>query len=197
MPLTINTITPKELDRLAKSGQELDLLDVRTPAEFEEVHVASARNVPLDRLDPESFMSGRNGSCCDPLYVICRSGKRAESACQKLIAAGYENVINVEGGTLACVAAELTVVRGERKVISLERQFRISAGLLVLIGALLGIFLDPMYSILSAIIGAGLVFAGVTDTCPMGMVLARMPWNQVNGECPKCTATHCQSESSS
>jgi len=86
-------------------------------------------------------------------------------------------------GSLACVEAGLPVVRG-RKAVSLERQVRIAAGLLVLLGAILGWVVDPAFVGLSAFVGAGLVFAGITDTCGMGIVLARMPWNQCRDEKP-------------
>ena len=79
-------------------------------------------------------MQARNGSQDEPLYVICRSGSRGRQACEKFLAAGFTNVVNVEGGTLACVEAGLPVVRG-KKAISLERQVRIAAGSLVLLGA--------------------------------------------------------------
>jgi Protein of unknown function (DUF2892) len=88
-------------------------------------------------------------------------------------------VVNVEGGMLACIEAGLQVVRG-KKAISLERQVRIAAGLLVVLGSLLGWFVHPAFIGLSAFVGAGLLFAGITDTCGMGMLLARMPWNQVS-----------------
>ena len=91
----------------------------------------------------------------------------------------------MEGGTLACVEAGLPVVRG-RKAISLERQVRIAAGLLVLLGALLGWLVHPAFVGLSAFVGAGLVFAGVTDTCGMGLLLARMPWNRVKEPAATC-----------
>ena len=90
--------------------------------------------------------------------------------------AGFSNVVNIEGGTMACVEAGLPVVRG-KKAISLERQVRIAAGSLVLLGAALS-FVHPAFIGLSAFVGAGLVFAGITDTCGMGLILARMPWNQ-------------------
>jgi rhodanese-related sulfurtransferase len=150
---------------------------VRTPIEFREVHVEVARNVPLDQLDVAALMQTRNGSANEPLYLICRSGGRGQQACEKFLKAGFLNVINVEGGTMACVEAGLPVLRG-KKSISLERQVRIAAGSLVLLGALLGWFVHPAFIGLSAFVGAGLIFAGVTDTCGMGMILARMPWNQ-------------------
>ena len=79
---------------------------------------------------------------------------------------------------MACVVAGVPFVRG-KKAVSLERQVRIAAGTLVLAGAVLGWFVDSAFIGLSAFVGAGLLFAGVTDTCGMGMVLARMPWNRI------------------
>ena len=98
----------------------------------------------------------------------------------KLEAAGFTNVVNVEGGTSAWHEAGLPVVEG-KKVISLERQVRIVAGSLVVIGAVVGQFVHPLGYGLSALIGAGLVYAGVTDTCGMGMMIAKMPWNRALG----------------
>src|SRR5262245_22768228 len=125
------TISPRELAELRASGKKIELLDVRTPVEFREVHVDFARNVPLDRLDVRTLGAERNGSADLALYVICRSGSRGKHACERLSAAGL-NVVNVEGGTLAWEAAGLAVVRG-KKAISLERQVRMVAGFLVLV----------------------------------------------------------------
>ena len=172
--------SPRARDALQATDQHIELLDVRTPVEFREVHVGFARNLPLDRLDPAAFNAERNGAGDKPLYVICRSGSRGNQACEKLAAAGIE-VVNVEGGTQAWIAANLPVVRGQ-KAISLERQVRITAGSLVFVGAVLALTVHPYFAALPAFIGAGLVFAGITDTCGMGMLLARMPWNQVSEE---------------
>lgn len=179
--MSVQTTTPQELDRLRTAGKAVELLDVRTPVEYREVHAALARNVPLDRLDPAALMKARDGSKDEPLYLICRSGSRGRQACEKFLAAGYANVVNVEGGTLAWAEAGLPVVRGE-KAIALERQVRIAAGSLVLLGVGLGL-LHPALLGLAALVGAGLVFAGVTDTCGMGLMLARLPWNRL-GETP-------------
>jgi rhodanese-related sulfurtransferase len=175
--MNISTISPAALAELRKTKGNIDLIDVRTPVEFREVHVEFARNVPLDQLDPAALMQARNGSGIEPLYFVCRSGSRGQQACQRLLKAGYANVVNVEGGTLACEQAGLPVVRGP-KAISLERQVRIAAGLLVLLGSLLGWLVHPVFFALAAFVGGGLVFAGITDTCGMGLLLARMPWNQ-------------------
>jgi rhodanese-related sulfurtransferase len=188
--MTITTISPKQLHDVVQSGTPVELIDVRTPVEFREVHVTCARNVPLDQLDAQTLAAGRDGSG-QPLYVICRSGNRAQQACEKFLAAGFTNVVNVEGGTQAWDQAGLPVVRG-RKAISLERQVRIAAGSLVLIGSVLGAFVSPYWIALAAFVGAGLVFAGITDTCGMGLMLARMPWNQVpKSPAPPATGSTC------
>ena len=179
--MSTQTITPKQLHDLCQRGETIDLIDVRTPVEFREVHAEHARNIPLDVFDPQEVMSNRNGASGKPLYVICRSGSRAAKACEKLIACGHENIINVEGGTQAWEAAGLPVGRG-KKAMSLERQVRIAAGFLVLLGVVLGFTVHPVFFGLSGFVGAGLMFAGITDTCAMGMLIAKMPWNQVT-EC--------------
>ena len=181
--MTVATVTPARLQELRTAGKSIDLIDVRTPVEYREVHLEFARNVPLDRLDPAALAGDRRPG--EPLYVICKSGGRGRQACEKLAAAGCPDVVNVEGGTQACVEAGLPVVRG-KKAVSLERQVRIAAGLLVLLGAALGWFVHPAFVGLSAFVGAGLVFAGVTDTCGMGMLLARMPWNRIGSPGSAC-----------
>lgn len=185
----MNTISPNQLHELHEEGRPINLFDVRTPAEFREVHAAYAKNAPLESLDPAALVQRCNGTADHPIYVICRSGNRSSKACQALQSAGVDRVVNVEGGTAAWEQAGLPVVRGKR-TISLERQVRIAAGTLVLVGSLLGYFVHPYFIGLSAFVGAGLAFAGITDTCGMGMMLARMPWNQVaaGGDSPNDTA---------
>lgn len=183
----ITVIAPEQLKQVGERGEGVELIDVRTPAEFREAHVSFARNVPLDRLDPEALRAELGEKCANPLYLICRSGARGKQACEKLAAAGMTNVVNVEGGTVACEAAGLPLVRG-KKAISLERQVRIAAGALVLLGAVLGLLVHPYWVVLSAFVGAGLLFSGITDTCGMAMCLARMPWNQVRESCSASAA---------
>lgn len=173
----VQTITPSELNTKSQQGS-VELIDVRTPAEFNEVHATIARNIPLDRLDPAQLKQSRNGSSDKPLYVICKSGGRSSKAYSQLSAAGFPNVVNVDGGTDAWVAASLPVVRGAKKAVSLDRQMRIVAGSLVIIGVILGFSVHQYFFGLSAFVGAGLVMAGVTNICPMINMLAKMPWNQ-------------------
>jgi rhodanese-related sulfurtransferase len=172
----MSSITPHELTQLRERGEKIDLVDVRTPMEFQQVHVDFARNVPLDQLSSSHVAHDHK------VYVICRSGSRGRQALERLAAEGVQ-AVNVEGGTSAWEAAGLPVTRGATKVISLERQVRIAAGLMVVAGVFLGWLVHPGFYALSAFVGAGLVFAGVTDTCGMGLLLARMPWNQVSTTC--------------
>ena len=177
--MSVNSITPQRLHELITKGEPTELIDVRTPVEFREVHVTIARNTPLTELDAKKIATTRNAE--SSLYVICKSGSRGRQACEQLIAAGYPTVINVDGGTQAWDAAGLPVIRG-KKAISLERQVRIAAGSMVLTGAVLSHLVHPWWIGLSGFVGAGLIFAGITDTCGMGLLLARMPWNNI-GSC--------------
>ncbi len=176
--MSVATISPAQLSQQRKAGQKIDLIDVRTPVEFREVHIDGARNIPLDTLDPSAIMNAGNGLAGETLYFICQAGGRSQKACEKFQQAGFANVVSVEGGTKACENVGLPLVRGQ-KAMSLERQVRITAGSIVLVGVILGFLVHPAFFGLSGFIGAGLVFAGITDTCGMGMMLSKMPWNQV------------------
>jgi rhodanese-related sulfurtransferase len=175
--MTVMTVSPQRLAELSDQGP-VDVIDVRTPVEFREVHAKLARNVPLDALDPHQLMAERNGTADQPLYIICRSGQRSSQACRKFLDAGFTNVVSVKGGTTAWEQAGLPTTHG-KKAVSLERQVRIAAGALILLGALLSL-VHPYFVGVCAFVGAGLVFAGITDTCGMALMLARMPWNQVS-----------------
>ena len=173
MSTTIEAISPGALAELNKN-KPVRLIDVRMPMEFEAVHAKGATNIPLDRFDPAEVLSGAD----DTIYVICRAGSRGQKACAKLIAANPSvRVVNVDGGTLAWEAAGLPVVRG-RKRMSLERQVRIAAGSLIILSFALAIVVHPGLLGIAALIGAGLVFAGMTDWCGMGLLLGKMPWNR-------------------
>jgi len=179
----ISRITAREAKE--KRGEAL-LLDVRTPAEFEETHIPGAILRPLSDLDAEEVRRLAEGkSAC---ILVCRSGMRATEAAKKLLRSEMENLCVLDGGVMGWEAAGYEVARG-RKTISLERQVRIAAGTFVLTGVLLGTFVNPLWLILSGFVGAGLIFAGITDTCGMGMLLARMPWNSRSGASCSCKQT--------
>ena len=178
----MTTITPRELHERLQKGERCRLLDVRTPAEHAELHVPHVEPIPLDRLDAAQLEQANGFAKDQPIYIFCRTGERAKQAAAKLEKNGYSQCQVVAGGTLAWAEAGLPVDRGSSKIISLERQVRIAAGALVLTGALLALFVHPAFLWLSALIGAGLVFAGITGWCGMGMLLAKLPWNQRGGE---------------
>ena len=94
-------IDPKRLYELHESGKPIELIDVRTPAEYRSLHATIARLVPLDELNPKTFMETRQGAKDAPIYVICRSGTRGEKSREKFFAAGFADVVNVTRGTLA------------------------------------------------------------------------------------------------
>ena len=172
------TISPTELQQKLAAQPDITLIDVRTPVEYAEVHVAQAVNLPLDKFDPGRLLDSGKLKLGKPAYLLCRSGQRAAKAAARLIADGFNDAVVVEGGTLGWIDAGLPVERGKAKVISLERQVRIVAGSIVLTGVLLAHFVNPAFIWLSGFVGAGLIFAGVTDWCGMGLLLARAPWNQ-------------------
>ena len=170
----MKTISPSELEKLLTIQPSSPVIDVRTPMEFAEVHVPQAQNIPLDELKPGSLPLPKD----QPLYLLCRTGQRATKAAEKFASQGFSQAIVIEGGTLAWIEANLPVTRSAVKVISLERQVRIAAGALVLLGVLLGWFVHRAFFGLPAFVGAGLMFAGITDFCGMGLLLAKMPWNK-------------------
>lgn len=175
--MSVWTISPEEAKACIERGECAVLLDVRTPAEHGAVHARGAKNVPLDKLDPAQCSALCNEYKDAKLFVICKSGQRALIASDRLVKAGLSNVVVVEGGTDAWVNADLPVVRG-KAAMDLERQVRIAAGSLVTLGVLLSFAVHPNFIFLSLFVGCGLIFAGVTNTCAMGMLLSKMPWNR-------------------
>ena len=176
MPPTIPPLlAPSELDRLRVEQPAVRLLDVRTPAEFEAEHVAGAYNVPLDTL-AEHGAEIRAG-VADPVVLVCRSGQRARKAEEALRAAGMTRLHVLDGGMAAWNAAGLPVRRGTPRM-SLERQVRIAAGGLAATGGFLALLVDPLFALLPAAIGSGLAISGITDSCLLAMLLARLPHNR-------------------
>jgi rhodanese-related sulfurtransferase len=173
----MKTIAPSELQSQLTTRADLPVLDVRSPAEFSAVHVPQARNVPLDTLDPQALFAAGLLTKGQPFYILCQAGGRATRAAEQFAKHGFDEAVVVEGGTAAWIDAKLPVTRGAG-VISIERQVRIGAGSFVLAGVLLSYFVHPYFIGLSAFVGAGLIFAGVTDWCGMGLLLAKAPWNQ-------------------
>ena len=165
----MKTVSIEGLSKLAGEGAKI--IDVRTAAEFRAVHISGSENVPLDKIAEESFSS-------EEFYLICKSGARAKKAAGILGARGFQNFILVtDGGVDQCDESQFDLSKGETGI-SLERQVRIAAGLIVLTGSLLTLLVHPHFIAVPLFVGVGLTFAGITDFCGMGLLLARMPWNK-------------------
>jgi rhodanese-related sulfurtransferase len=152
---------------------DVPLLDVRSPAEFETVHIPGSVNIPLDQLDEHLTALADRGR---PLVLVCRSGARATQAQAKLAGVGCVNAAVLDGGVVAWEQAGAPVTRGAQKW-DLERQVRLVAGGLVLAFVLASIVVPPLRFVAGAV-GAGLVFAALTNTCAMGNLLSKLPYNR-------------------
>jgi rhodanese-related sulfurtransferase len=151
-------------------------IDVREYPEFASGHIADSVLVPLGTL----VHTSRAWDKADRLTFVCKSGRRAEQARQWLEAEGFSSLAVLDGGIDAWRADGKPLKIAERKPWAIERQVRIMAGTLVLLTLALGFFLTPWVFLATAVVGAGLVFAGISDTCMMGSLLAKLPWNRPN-----------------
>jgi len=168
------TITSADLRSQLDSGAPPRLLDVRTPGEFETVHIAGAYNVPLDLL--REHRDEIRSHLDDQVVLVCRSGQRATQAEETLRKAGLANVHILDGGMNAWEANGFAVNRGAQRW-DIERQVRLAAGLIVAISILVSIVVPGMQWV-AFVMGAGLAIAALTNTCAMGMMLAKLPYNR-------------------
>jgi len=165
------------LNVMAEASTGALLLDVRSPAEFRSGRVQGAVNLPLESVNATTVHALLQGREQATLLLLCASGGRARTAAQRLASSGLKTLV-VQGGTNSCAQVGLPMDKDAGGMISVERQVRIAAGLMVATGVVLGTWVHPSFYGLSGFIGAGLVFAGVTDWCGMGLLLARAPWNK-------------------
>lgn len=178
---TVASISPRDFQRLRDAGEEPRLVDVRTPDEFRAGHIPGARSMPLDALEPERLSAPPGLGTDRTLYLTCHSGQRARQAAERLRTAGLRRVALIEGGTEAWQQAGLPLVRPARPpALSLEQQVNITLGSLIMLKVAFGFTLHELFFVAAALIGAGLVFAGVTRWCGMARLLARMPWNRAS-----------------
>lgn len=171
--------TPRAVHRKMADGENVDLIDVRSPAEYADYHVPGAVSLPLDQIDAARVSARFSDSAgtVTPLYLICASGRRAEQAARKLQSQGLTRVALVDGGTQAWAAHRLPLQRRSR-LPSLERQTQIAVGALILLMVAKGSLLHPVFYALVGLLGAGLIWSGLTARCGLAALLARMPWNQ-------------------
>ena len=168
-----NFIPPTTAKRNIETGSST-LLDVRTDVEFAEQNVPDSKHIALDRLAGEC--EGLDVDC--HYSLLCLGGKRAEQAANILSEKGFKNLDVIEGGITAWESAGLPVRKSSRKTLPLMRQVQLTIGVLALIGSLLAIFVNPLFAILPAFLGAGLSLAGSTGWCGLAIVLSKMPWNR-------------------
>lgn len=165
------TVSAHELFVLRNSGP-LDIIDVRSESEYATAHIPGAKCIPLEQLNLRRADLGEGD-----VVLVCETGMRASMAHRQLVPRNGRTLL-LEGGTRAWRSAGLPVVTPLRTGWSLERQVRLCTGLLILAGAGLTLLISPVWVLLPAFIGAGLTFAGATNVCMLGRLLARMKWNQ-------------------
>lgn len=201
--MSVQTIDPAALAGVAPGSI---ILDVRTRMEHDACRLcAPHEHVPLDQLDAPQFLQQHGCGLDRPLYLLCRGGTRARQAAEKFVAAGCQNVFVVTGGLEACRglgqaveghAASGSMSSGNaatRGPITLERQVRIAAGAIIVLGAWLALTWSAGFAIIPLLVGGGLIFAGITDRCGLALVLTKAPWNQ---PCAKARTNCCMTSHS-
>ncbi len=168
--MSLTPIKPADAKRLIETGAVL--LDVREADEHARERIPGSQHTALSGL-------GRVDCGEVPAVIFhCRSGARTAAAGARLAAAAPTRAYVLEGGLDAWKKAGLPVTRDDSQPLELQRQVQIATGSLVLIGIILGAYLDPRFYALPALIGAGLVFAGISGFCGMARLLRQMPWNR-------------------
>lgn len=170
----MKNVTPKELNKLLHDEDKDEMLiDVRSEGEFKGGHINEAKNVPLESIAEAAEKLKGIGT----VYVNCGSGVRSCQATEKLEKCGV-NVVNVKGGLSAWLRDGFGVTREGKKVLPITRQVMIGAGSLVVVGVLLGYFVNQSWILLAGFVGVGMLSAGITGFCGMQKVLSLMPWNK-------------------
>jgi len=173
----VKTISLENFKALSATSTPF-VIDVRTRMEFEGVHLEGVVLFPLQELNAESIieaqvMAGRVG---EPVYILCKAGKRAMIAAHQLSKSFQGDLVVVEGGTDACVAADMPIRVGKGGI-SLERQVFMASGILVLLGVMLGAMVAPGFYYIAVFIGFVHLLAGLADVCLIRIVLSKMAWN--------------------
>ncbi|MCO4254764.1 rhodanese-like domain-containing protein [Pseudarthrobacter cellobiosi] len=175
----ITALAPEALRSWVAEHQDLVVIDVRSAAEFESMHIRGSYNVPLPLLSEHTDeLAARLGA---RVVLVCQSGARAEQARQRLTKSGIDTAYVLTGGVPGFAASGGDVVKGKDRW-DLERQVRLAAGSLVVLGLAGGKFVSPKIRTLAGVIGAGLTFSAATNTCAMGQAISAMPWNRAAKE---------------
>lgn len=171
----MKTINSEELRAIQKREPSFQLIDVREAVEYQSEHLPGARNVPLSVFEKSMDVVDLS----QPVYVLCRTGSRAVQAVRLLQKNGCENVYQIEGGLEALKSGGFDTIKGPSRVWAMDRQVRMGAGVMILIGVLGSWFIHSGFLFLSAFVACGLIFSAFTNTCGMALLLAKCPWNQI------------------
>ena len=170
---SLNPISAPDLKRKLDTGAAI-LIDIRETDEHAREHILGARLAPLSAIDTHDFDRDHGKAA----VFHCKSGMRTQSNAAKLLARGFTEAYYLEGGIEAWKQAGLPVHANRKAPIEIMRQVQITAGSIVLLGAILSATVHPAFIWLSAFIGAGLLFAGASGWCGMAKLLGLMPWNR-------------------
>jgi rhodanese-related sulfurtransferase len=169
------TISARDAKRRIDEGTAV-LVDIREPLEHARENIPCAKPVPLSKIEGHDF----SVDCTRAPAVIfhCQSGNRTNANLARLRTCGFPEIYVLEGGIGGWKAAGLATRVDKKQPIELQRQVMIVAGSLVLVGLALAITVSPWFAGLSAFVGAGLTFAGISGWCGMARLLMLMPWNR-------------------
>lgn len=170
----IKSTTVNELKQWLDNDEAL-LIDVREPGEYSASNIECATLIPLSNISHDKLpkLNGKK------LVIHCRSGMRSANACKKLLTENSElEVYNLEGGIMAWEKDGNATKSSGKKILPLDQQVQLTIGILLIITAVLTLTISSLFTLIAAFIGAGLTFAGLTGTCGLAMLIAKMPWNQ-------------------
>lgn len=178
MSQEIKCLNDADLKQWCQNGKLPDdvvVIDIREPSEYRREHIAGSRNIPAAKLGVTDFSADKNKVA----IFHCQRGYRTQTAKDAIMACGFKETYCMPQGLQQWKSCNLPLVCDKTAPIEIMRQVQITAGALVLLGLILGYFVSPMFIFLSALVGAGLMYAGISGTCYMALLLNNMPWNRV------------------
>lgn len=178
----LSDVTLKEWFASKKLPDDIMIIDIREPSEYAREHIPNSQNIPAAELAKTDFSHDRHKSA----IFHCRLGSRTKAAEADILRTGFKQIYCLPGGIEQWKKCGLPVAIDRQAPIDIMRQVQIAVGLLVLLGVLLSYLVSPHFILLSAFVGAGMLFAGITGTCGMAKLLSCMPWNRYS------CSTHCK-----
>lgn len=172
------SLSNEELAKWCANGQipdNLVIIDIREPSEYRREHIPGSRNIPAAELAKTDFSADKDKTA----IFHCRSGYRTKAAKDLILACGFKQTYCLPNGIAQWQQCHLPLVVDKGAPIEVMRQVQITAGSLVVIGVMLSYLLSPYFILLSAAVGAGLMYAGISGNCYMAILLAKMPWNRI------------------